>query len=954
MNAYGEWGKTDMAEKNKDGIREENRREKTLRVLAYFLIVAFFITVVFVFYRKLYSETKDNIINTGRLNAVESANQIDRRMSASMDTMKLAAYTVDNMIRDGHSQEEILEYLTNETVAVADSLIADTTGVYGYVRGEYMDGSGWDPGADYVPTERPWYIEAKAGSGRLVIVDPYLDMDTGTIMITITKMLCDAKSVIGIDLSMNALQTIVENHASKGNSAAEIIVNGKGMIIAHSERNLIGTDLNDSSDPLSQAITEMIRGYENGYRNVRKDNLDYIVYVLPLENEWTYVSVIDATDDFANLRGLLFSTVMISLIIISILGIFATKSEKRSREARESALQTRHAMAANEAKTAFLSNMSHEIRTPINTILGMNEMILREEHDDTILGYAESIRSAGGSLLGIINDVLDFSKIEAGKIEIIPVEYDISSVISDLVNMVHKRADEKGLTLNLKFDSDIPKILYGDEVRIKQVISNILTNAVKYTEKGSITFSISGDKIADDPDNVMLCVSVEDTGIGIRQADIRRLFSKFERIEETRNRNIEGTGLGMNITKSLLELMGSSLEVESVYGEGSKFSFRLKQKVVRWEPLGDYRASYREHVRNRRRYEEKFVAPGARILVVDDNPMNLMVFQSLIKQTMIKTDTAERGDEGISLTRSEKYDILFLDHMMPEKDGIETLHEIRSDEGNPNKNTPAVCLTANAISGAREKYINAGFDDYLTKPVDTDKLEKVLLAILPKDLIIEKQVQEGDALALDGPAPSVPEEIEALDGDLIEVEQGMKNSSGYEVYRSVLKVFHASADEQKKELDRYCEEGDVKNYTIRVHALKSSAKLIGATGLAVKAQMLENAGKRGDIDYIREHHGPFAELHMMIKDLLSGIFDKEVEEKIELPAADREIMDKAYDGIGNAASAMDCERLENIFEQMQEYSIPESDRDLFEKLRAASDKYDYDLITELLENERKN
>ena len=407
--------------------------------------------------------------------------------------------------------------------------------------------------------------------------------------------------------------------------------------------------------------------------------------------------------------------------------------EKRERDKLID--MSERALAASEAKSSFLSNMSHEIRTPINAVLGMNEMILRECEDSNILMYAENIRTSGNTLLGLINDILDFSKIEAGKMEIIVVDYDISSVINDLVNMIKTRAEDKGLTLVLDMDTKLPKLLHGDEVRIKQIITNILTNAVKYTEKGTVTFGIGFEKLPDDPDSIILDVYVKDTGIGIKKDDMRKLFSEFERIEEKRNRNVEGTGLGMNITKRLLEMMGSSLKAESIYELGSKFSFRLKQGVVKWEELGDYEAAYKASLGRHERYKETFTAPDAEVLVVDDTPMNITVFKNLLKKTKVKIDTAESGDDGLRMSYDKKYDIIFLDHMMPKKDGIQTLHELRSRPKDPNIKTPVVCLTANAISGAREQYLAEGFDDYLTKPIDPTRLEEMLVHYLPPDKV---------------------------------------------------------------------------------------------------------------------------------------------------------------------------------------------------------------------------
>ncbi len=445
--------------------------------------------------------------------------------------------------------------------------------------------------------------------------------------------------------------------------------------------------------------------------------------------------------------------------------IYYEKSMVHSLEMEKSVAQE-----ATRAKSSFLANMSHEIRTPINAVLGMNEMVLRESEDENIIAYSESIRSAGNTLLALVNNILDFSKIESGKMDINPGEYDLSSVINDLVNMIQTRADDKGLLMKLDFDPSIPKILYGDEIRIKQVIANLLTNAVKYTEIGTITFGVGYEDA--EGDSIALKVRVEDTGIGIRPEDLDRLFNQFDRIEESRNRSIEGAGLGMNITQKLLGLMGSSLEVKSEYGKGSVFSFTLLQTVIRREELGDYQSAYQQMAGKRISYRQKFTAKDANVLVIDDNLMNLMVFKSLLKQTKIRVDTASSGDEGISLSDDKKYDVIFFDHMMPDKDGIETLHELKALSDNPNVSTPAICLTANAISGAREDYLNEGFDDYMTKPIDPEKLEDMLRAYLPPEKItVQEEDRSGRVAVLtfskNAVALSISRALEGLGYDVV-------------------------------------------------------------------------------------------------------------------------------------------------------------------------------------------
>jgi signal transduction histidine kinase/CheY-like chemotaxis protein/HPt (histidine-containing phosphotransfer) domain-containing protein len=523
--------------------------------------------------------------------------------------------------------------------------------------------------------------------------------------------------------------------------------------------------------------------------------------------------------------------------------------------------QVEIADAANDAKTAFLSNMSHEIRTPITAMLGFNEMILRESDDADILSYAEKVDASGHTLLGLINDVLDFSKIEAGKIEVIPVDYDLSSVINDLVNMITVRAEEKGLSLALDFDKNIPKILNGDEVRIKQIITNILTNAVKYTEIGSVTFSIGYEKIKDDPDSVNIKVSVKDTGIGIRKEDMDRIFSKFERVDVKRNRNIEGTGLGMTITRSLLDMMGSDLEVESTYGLGSVFSFTLKQKVVKWEPLGDYKVSYNKRAGEKEHYKSTFTAVKARILIVDDNETNLLVFKNLMKQTLIKIDTAISGDECLRRCAREKYDIIFLDHMMPKKDGIETLHELNELETSQNKDTPVICLTANAVSGAREEYLKEGFIDYLTKPIDPEKLEKMVLEYLPKDKIDEKKVSsdsKDEAVSING---------SLLEG-YIDVHTGLRHLGSTDTYITILRSFSDAVEKNIKEMEQYLEEENFEDYSILIHGIKSNCRTVGAGKLGEMAESLEHVSDSQDGPLLRDKHIEFVKEYRELKEVL--------------------------------------------------------------------------------------
>ena len=398
---------------------------------------------------------------------------------------------------------------------------------------------------------------------------------------------------------------------------------------------------------------------------------------------------------------------------------------------------------ANKAKSKFLARMSHEIRTPINAVLGMDEMILRESHEKEILAYASDIRSAGKTLLSLINDILDFSKIEEGKMEIIPTQYELSSVINDLVNIVRYRAEKKGLKLNVDVESNIPHLLYGDDIRIKQVAINLLTNAVKYTDKGFVCLTVDYTQVSNE--EIDLSFDITDTGVGLRQEDMEKLFSPFTRIDEKNHRSTEGTGLGMSIVQQLLGLMGSHLDVKSVYGEGSDFSFAIRQKVISWEGVGNVSSHPGREAQKDQEYKELFHAPDAAILVVDDTEVNLAVVKNLLKKTKIAIDTASSGTEAINKFKAGSYDIVFIDHMMPDMDGIETLTKMKEIKGA--EATTFIIFTANAVSGARQMYLDAGFEDYLSKPVDGRRLEEIILRYLPKDKVLTPSERDNDDLS---------------------------------------------------------------------------------------------------------------------------------------------------------------------------------------------------------------
>lgn len=583
------------------------------------------------------------------------------------------------------------------------------------------------------------------------------------------------------------------------------------------------------------------------------------------------------------------------------------------------------ALAANQAKGKFLAHMSHEIRTPINAVLGMDEMILRETKEQNIKEYATYIYTAGRTLLSLVNDILDFSKIDSGKMEIVPVEYDVRSLIHDLSNMALQRAENKQIRFELEADREVPSRLYGDDIRLRQVLTNILTNAIKYTHNGTVWLRLQCRKT---DETAVLRFEVEDTGTGIKEEDLAKLFAEFERIEEEKNRNIEGSGLGMNITIELLALLGSRLQVESTYGKGSKFYFELEQKIIDHTPAGDFDSgAYWAAESCNYNYHAEFCAPEARILVVDDNAVNRKVFCNLLKKTRIQITEAESGAECLELVRENHYDLIFLDHMMPEMDGVETLRHIKEMSDDLCRDTPVIMLTANAVSGAKERYLAEGFDNFLSKPIVPEKLEDMIKRMLPEEL-----QQEADHMEEETALPqqdetnggrNLPEDLPVVDG--LDWQYAWLHLPDRKLLQYTVKEFYhqidTAADKLERAYERIKEPGGLEQYRIQAHAMKGLAATVGIMPLCGVAKILEYAAKDGKIDAVMAVTALFLEEWRSYREKLQGVFG--IGEEAEKEEADYPVIQALVEMVRLSVQEMDIDRADQLMEQLRSYKYPD-------------------------------
>ena len=964
-------------------------------------------------------------------------------------------YAVQAMLERDAPHEEILEYLTSTTqwMQQLGTGLFDFYGIYGFIHGQFFDSIGLNPGPDYIPQTRPWYQTAVRSGINVGYTSPYRDTRTGDTIVSAVRNIVVNNEIVGIlavDINVNWLIEYVGS-LSLASGGYGILLSQNLTFMAHPDTDLLGNQLQELGAVYGEMARVLRSGENVSAMRIMDPNIgSVIVFCNRIFNNW-FVGIITPYSQYNHDLNVS-AQILIILGIIFSLALCFVLMRLYSAKLR--------ADEENQFKSSFLASMSHEMRTPMNAITGMAELALREEMSGAARENVLTIRQAGNNLLSIINDILDFSKIEAGKLEIVPAKYMLSSLVNDAVSIVRTRLSEKPLRFYANIDSKIPNFLFGDEVRLRQILLNLLSNAVKYTEKGHIGLCITSDRRENN--KIWLKFEIHDTGKGIKSEDQASLFGDFVQVDSNKNRGIEGTGLGLAITKRLSIAMGGDISLESEYGKGSIFTVCIPQSVEDETPFAlvedienkkvlvyEGRKIYADSlcwtldnlgvsfalVNNQEELSKaldddnwyyilsaydlydnikiilesknlsedktpllaltlewgrdvyipkvnflplpaqslsisnilngktndmgyisgiggsgkvRFIIPDARILVVDDIETNLKVAEGLLSPYKAKVETCLSGMQAIELVGKNDYDIIFMDHMMPDMDGIETTSVIRSMEEKQNKTNIIIALTANAIVGMKEIFISEGFDDFLAKPIDIAKLDEIINTWVSKEKRKKIENKTVDELANTADVP------QSLSFPGVDVKKGISMTGGTEAsYRQVLSIFQKDAEDRLVFLEKApASAEEVRNFITHVHALKSASASIGAAEISSKAELLETAGKNDDMDYINNNLGNFTEL---LANLAKNIYTSIVSDVNSIEVNNNDQSDPGAipsSLLLEFASALEFKRIEeidSILDKLLSRNIGEKEKKLFEEISDEVLMAEYDKAGQLLD-----
>ena len=670
---------------------------------------------------ELYRATKENLHLRSMLNAVESAKAFDGYLLVRKNTVLLAGYVVEEMMRTGKSTEEILEYLTAESVSIQEAIDKDYTGLYGWINGEYCDGVGWVPDEDYVPTERPWYTETMADDSEITFVKPYLDEQTMTVLTTMARELSDGESVIALDVTLSQIQDITFDIAQETPGSYGIVLDKDGQVIAHSDINELGKNYLEETGTLGAALAEQLYNGDSNQFELVYDGQKYMAFAETIEGDWKSISLVDTKVYYRPLKIILFLLILFTLLEAAVF-IIVLYSQSAKNLAIASA---KEAQSANRAKSLFLSQMSHEIRTPINAIIGLDSIALRDESiSPQTRDELEKIGSSAKHLLSIINDILDMSRIESGRMDLKEELFSLYEIIEQVRIIIGGQCDDKGLTFVCDKDEQVDDYFVGDGLKIKQMIINILGNSVKFTNPpGEVRFTAGQTNCADG--RAALHFKMEDTGIGMDKEYLPRIFESFSMEDSGNTSKYGGSGLGMAITKSFVDMMGGEIKVESEKGVGTTFDIFITLRRATESELS--KSGSEEET------EENVSLEGIHLLIVEDQEMNAEVLTDLLELEDISSEWAQNGQLGVEMfNRYEEghFAAILMDMRMPVMDGITATMEIRKLDRPDAKTIPIIALTANAFEEDVKQCLQAGMNAHLSKPVDIGLLKETLGRLL--------------------------------------------------------------------------------------------------------------------------------------------------------------------------------------------------------------------------------
>jgi len=858
-------------------------------------------------------------------------NQIMFDLQEPQITLEKFSRTVRSMIMNGDDAGKLREYFNDLSnyVTLDKQSYLNFNGFMGYFETlpdgpAFIESFVWDRPTDFAPTERPWYLDAVAENGKIAETLMYHDLVYGDMMLIYSHCIFDDAGrrlgVVSYRVRIDNIRKYVVN-AIMAQGGYGILVSKDMTILAHPNEKFVGENVYIHPEiPFSIFVNDLQNGIEINERPlVSFKGEPSLATFRSLFNGWFLGIVMPRGAYYESITNMALILIMLGAALASVL-VFVLIRVDAARNKSD---------MANRHKTSFLANVSHEIRTPMNAIIGMTDLLSYEPLNKRQLSLINDIKASAHSLLAIINDILDMSKIEAGKLELNPINYDFHALLDNIFSMFSYVTQKKGLKFNYETEGELPRYLYGDDIRLKQVLTNICGNAVKYTEKGYVKFKVTAveDK---------LLFEIKDSGIGIRREDLPKLFNTFQRIETEKSHNIVGTGLGLSISKTFVEMMGGNIMVDSEYEQGTVFMIMIP--VV----LGK-----KEEVKSNKNLPEgqSLSAPDAKVLVVDDNEFNIKVAEGLISLFKISVHKAYSGKEAIDMVQKNDYDIVFMDHMMPEMDGVEATGIIRKLGGNY-KHLPIIALTANAVQGAREMFLSNGFDGFISKPIDIQELYRILKEWLPlekieigKDITAEKIDEEASDTFLD-----MLNKI-----DYIDAEIGLKRVSGMEnMYRETLELFYNKIVPECNDMYAKINYGDLRSFSISIHAMKSALSTIGAMSLSEAALRLETAAKGNDIRFCAQRFPPFRDKLLKLHEDLSVVFPKNAKAKSGRKSGDAAYLKKQIEKALAAAADFDSDAGYYVINDLLTYDFGDKNNALLENTAAAFNDFRYEAAAELL------